>query len=95
VLGQKIEKQSYSGKEFAAFGHENGVGCCLFAADEVQPSANGPLIYLNCKGRLEEAAAAVTPNGGKILQPKHQIGPYGFRAVVLDSEGNRIALHSE
>jgi len=29
-----------------------------------------------------------------VLQPKHPIGPYGFRAVVLDSEGNRIALHS-
>ena len=38
--------------------------------------------------------AAVGPNGGKVLQPKHPIGPYGSRAVVLDSEGNRIALHS-
>ncbi len=95
VLDMKIEKQSFSGKEFAAFGHENGAGACLFAGDEIQPSANGPLIYLNCKGRLVAAEAAVAPNGGKILQPKHQIGPYGFRAVVLDSEGNRIALHSE
>lgn len=94
VLGEKIEKQSNSGMEFAAFAHENGVGGCLFAGKEVQPSANGPLIYLNCQGRLDEAAAAVAPNGGKILQPKHQIGPYGFRVVVLDSEGNRIALHS-
>jgi len=25
---------------------------------------------------------------------KHPIGPYGFRVIVLDSEGNRIALHS-
>jgi len=22
------------------------------------------------------------------------IGPHGFRAIVMDSEGNRIALHS-
>jgi hypothetical protein len=80
--------------EFAAFAHENGVGGCLFASPEAQPSAQGPLIYLNCQGRLDEAAAAVEPNGGKILQPKHQIGPYGFRVLVLDSEGNRIALHS-
>jgi len=94
VLGETIEKQSFPGMEFAAFAHENGVGGCLFASEEVQPSANGPLIYLNCQGRLDEAAAAVEPNGGKILQPKHQIGPYGFRVVILDSEGNRIALHS-
>jgi predicted enzyme related to lactoylglutathione lyase len=29
-----------------------------------------------------------------VLQGKHQIGEYGFRAIVLDSEGNKIALHS-
>jgi hypothetical protein len=29
------------------------------------------------------------------LEPKHSIGPHGFRAIVLDSEGNRIALHSK
>jgi len=33
-------------------------------------------------------------NPNKILKRKHQIGPYGFRVVILDSEGNRIALHS-
>ena len=52
------------------------------------------LLYFNCEGRLDEAIAVVEPNGGKVLEQKHQIGPYGFRAVVLDSEGNRIALHS-
>jgi len=43
----------------------------------------------------EPALLAVGTNGGKILIPKHPIGPYGFRAVVLDSEGNRVALHSD
>ncbi|HEV3149059.1 MAG TPA: hypothetical protein VGZ24_10465 [Chthoniobacterales bacterium] len=37
---------------------------------------------------------AARANGGKVLQDKHQIGPHGFRAIVVDSEGNRIALHS-
>ena len=41
------------------------------------------------------AIEAVEPSGGKILQPKESIGPFGFRAVVLDTEGNRIALHSK
>jgi len=34
-------------------------------------------------------------NGGKIVQPKHQIGPFGFRAIVFDGESIRIALHSD
>ena len=32
--------------------------------------------------------------GGRVLQRAHPIGPHGWRALVLDSEGNRIALHS-
>jgi len=44
---------------------------------------------------MDEAIEAVEQNGGKILQAKEQIGAYGYRAIVLDSEGNRIALHSE
>jgi predicted enzyme related to lactoylglutathione lyase len=36
-----------------------------------------------------------TEQGGKVVQEIHSIGPHGFRAIILDSEGNRIALHSE
>jgi predicted enzyme related to lactoylglutathione lyase len=53
------------------------------------------MIYLNANGRLDDAIAAVAAHGGKILKPKHAIGPYGLRAVILDSEGNRVALHSD
>jgi len=49
---------------------------------------------MNCDGRLDDAISAVEPNGGKLLEPKHQIGPHGFRALIRDSEGNRVALHS-
>jgi uncharacterized protein len=75
--------------------HKDGEAAgCLFTSDTVKPSADGPLVYLNVHGRLDEAVEAVEPSGGKILEPKTPIGPFGFRAVVLDSEGNRIALHS-
>jgi uncharacterized protein len=83
VLGKKVAKET--------FGDSAG-GCIITNA---QPSADGPMIYLNCDQRLEAVIATVEKNGGKILQPKHQIGPHGFRAIVLDSEGNRIALHSK
>jgi uncharacterized protein len=95
VFGSNIEKQSYGGMTVAAFGSQDGVGGCLFVTNETKPSADGPLIYLNCEGRLDAAIETVAKNGGKVLKPKHQIGPYGFRAVVLDSEGNRVALHSK
>jgi uncharacterized protein len=96
VLTAKVEKQSFGGMNFALLPHcDSSVSGCLVHSTEVSPSAQGLLVYFNCDGRLDDAIAVVETNGGKILQPKHQIGPYGFRAIVLDSEGNRIALHSK
>lgn len=85
---------------FALLPYEEGaVSGCLTPGspteqDPSRPSTQGPLLYFNCQGRLDQAIAAVESHGGKVLQPRHQIGPHGFRALVLDSEGNRIALHS-
>jgi len=75
--------------------HEQGEmsGCLYFKHDE-EPSERGALLYFNVDGRLDDAVAAVETNGGEILKPPHAIGPWGQRAVVLDCEGNRIALHS-
>jgi predicted enzyme related to lactoylglutathione lyase len=96
VLGQPVRKQEIPGVTIAMLPYEDdGVGGCLVKHDGDQPGANGPLLYLSVLGRLDQAIAAVEPNGGKILEPKHPIGQYGLRAIVLDSEGNRIALHSK
>ena len=95
VLGQTVSKESMQGMNFGLLPHpHDGVGGCLVVMEDVKPSQNGPQIYLNCDGRLDAAIVTVEPNGGKILKPRHPIGPYGFRAIILDSEGNRIALHS-
>jgi predicted enzyme related to lactoylglutathione lyase len=60
------------------------------------PSATaGPLIYLNANPDVQQVLDKVDAAGGKILVPKTQISPeYGYMAVILDTEGNRIALHS-
>jgi predicted enzyme related to lactoylglutathione lyase len=96
MLGVPVKKEEFDGMSMGLLPHEgNDVGGSLATGEGTKPSVDGPLIYLNVHGRLDEAIAAVEPSGGKILQPKHQIGPYGFRAVVIDSEGNRVALHSK
>jgi predicted enzyme related to lactoylglutathione lyase len=96
VLGQPVAKQSFPGMTFGLLPHaEDSVSGCLVTGGENAPSERGPMIYLNCDQRLDAAIAAVGENGGKVLEPKHQIGPHGFRAVVADSEGNRLALHSK
>ena len=96
VLGSPVTEAGGPGFLFGLLPHAGtDVGGCLYmpGADN-RPSPVGPLVYLNAEGRLEKAVEAVTANGGQLLQPVHQIGPHGFRAVVIDSEGNRLALHA-
>ena len=95
VLGGEVKKESFGEMSFGLLPHyESNVSGCLVVAKDNQPSQNGIMVYFSVEGRLDDAIAQVGKNGGKILQEKHQIGPHGFRSIVLDSEGNRVALHS-
>ena len=96
ILDQPVKKQEFPGMTIGILPHNDGeVSGCLFTSEDQKPTSAGVLIYLNASGRLDDAIAAVVPNGGKIIQAKHPIGPFGFRAVINDSEGNRVALHSD
>ena len=61
-----------------------------------KPSAtDGPLIYLNGNPDVQHILDRVEAAGGKIMVPKTEISPeYGSMAVIIDTEGNRIGLHS-
>lgn len=94
VLGVPIHRQEFNGQAFCVLDHHDGNGGCLIVDPDAVAPHKGPLVYLNVAGRIRAAAAAVVPQGGEILQDVHPIGPHGFRAVIADSEGNRLALHS-
>ncbi len=61
-----------------------------------KPSAtDGVLIYLNGNPDVQNVLDKVEEAGGKIAVPKTEISPdYGFMGVFIDTEGNRIGLHS-
>jgi hypothetical protein len=96
VLGTQLKKeQAGPGVAMAVLPHDEGsIGGCLVQNMDARPSENGPLLYLNTDSRLDDALNAVEKHGGSVLWARHSIAPFGFRAIVLDSEGNRIALHS-
>jgi predicted enzyme related to lactoylglutathione lyase len=100
ILGKEVRKMSETGFEYGLLPHEeqNASGCLCVGGDSAgnknEPSETGPLIYLSVEGRLNEAVKAARVNGGKVLQERQEIGPHGVRAIIVDSEGNRIALHS-
>ncbi len=73
---------------------QNGVGGGIVQGEGFEPSTKGALIYLNGGEDLSTPLSKVEAAGGKILLPKTSIGPNGFMAHILDTEGNKIALHS-
>ena len=95
VLGIHVQKQAFEDVNFAVLEHKDGNGGCLVPRGDEVTSTGGILVYFNVHGRIQDAVAKTTANGGEIVLPVHPIGPHGFRAIVLDSEGNRIALHSQ
>lgn len=94
MLGQPVRKEAMEGFAFGLLPHsDSNVSGCLAVLPDSQPSATGPLLYFSVDGRFDEALEAARQEGGTVLMERHAIGPHGFRAVLLDSEGNRIALH--
>ena len=71
-----------------------GVGGGIAQYEGFEPSTKGTLVYLNGGEDLSTPLSKVENAGGKILLPKTSIGPNGFMAHILDTEGNKIALHS-
>ncbi|PIT79086.1 VOC family protein [Limnohabitans sp. JirII-31] len=55
--------------------------------------ANSVLVYFKCADCAVEADKAAKA-GGTVQKPKMSIGPYGHIALVVDTEGNMIGLHS-
>ncbi len=70
-----------------------GAAGALVKMDGFSAGRNSIIPYFGCEecsveaGRVEEA-------GGGIHKAKFSIGQYGFIALVTDTEGNMIGLHS-
>jgi hypothetical protein len=73
---------------------ERGAGGALVKNENYTPSTQGALVYFNTDDVSVPAGRAETA-GGKLLRGKTQISPdFGYMALAIDTEGNRIAFHS-
>ena len=74
---------------------EGHVGGAIVKVDDFLPSRQGTLVYLNGGEDLSVVLMRVDDAGGKVLLEKTEITPeIGYYATFLDSEGNKVALHS-
>ncbi len=94
VVGVRVERKARGDHEFGLVRMKNGNGACLVHKKELTSDTKGILVYFNVDGRIRDAVSRVDKAGGNTIVDVHSIEPYGFRAIIVDSEGNRIAVHS-
>jgi predicted enzyme related to lactoylglutathione lyase len=100
VFEVSFTRQQVAGEDMAFFpwvDKSMGAGGGLVHHPEhYTPSADGVLIYFTSfNDDVSVDLERVEGAGGKVLMPKKLIAPdIGYMALFLDTEGNRIALHS-
>jgi predicted enzyme related to lactoylglutathione lyase len=93
---EKLEAPDSSPFEMWAFPmQQDGTGAAgaLVKMEGMPSGGNSTLVYFSCQDCAVEAGR-VAGQGGKVIKDKFSIGPYGFIALVTDTEGNMIGLHS-
>jgi len=96
VLGATVKREHFdgTGMQMAVFqGDEASVRGALIVDERRKPATDGALVYLHARD-LDASLARIEKAGGNVVMPKTDIGPPGFIALVRDTEGNVVGLHT-
>jgi hypothetical protein len=76
-------------------GDPERAGCAgaLVRMEGAPVGGGSTIVYFSCADCALEAGR-VASAGGKIFKTKTAIGPYGHIALIVDTEGNMVGLHS-
>lgn len=96
VFGMQLTKLEGTEFEMWAFTMQPdsyGAAGALIKMPGYPSGGNSTIVYFHCDDCAVEAEKAANA-GGHIETPKKSIGQYGHIALVVDTEGNIIGLHS-
>lgn len=98
IFSMQMDQMEMMGMQMAFFPANQGngkVNGALVQGPMHKPSADGSIIYLNGNPDLQKVVDRIETHGGKVIMPKTKISDeIGHMAFFIDSEGNRMALHS-
>jgi predicted enzyme related to lactoylglutathione lyase len=98
IFAVQMREETIMGMQMVFFPsvHGNGkVGGALVKSELHKSNTEGVLVYLNANPDLSDVLQRIEDEGGIILMYKTMLTPdAGFVAMFLDTEGNRVALHS-
>jgi uncharacterized protein len=96
LLQATLREETFNGQRMAILPYrDGGVGGALLLGEQLTPSTQGTVVYLGAGEDLDGALARVTAAGGRALSGKiHLSEAIGSIAFFMDTEGNRVGLHS-
>ena len=96
VLGLEIKETEMFGTKMGFLPTDGkNVSGAIVQGEDYKPSSDGVVAYLNGGNDLQKVLDKVASNNGKVIVPKTQISPeMGFFGMFIDSEGNKMAVHS-
>jgi len=96
ILGVEIQETEMFGTKMGFFPSDGkNVSGAIVQGEDYKPSMNGVLAYLNGGNDLQIVLDKIEPNNGTVIVPKTQISPeMGYFGMFIDTEGNKIAVHS-
>ena len=96
ILGVTIEEVDMDGMLMGVLPSDGEtVNVVLVNGNDYKPTTDGAVLYLNAGNDLQPMLDKVEQNGGQVILPKTEISPeMGFFALFIDTEGNKLGLHS-
>lgn len=96
ILNITIEEVDMDGTQMGVLPSEGEtVSVVLVKGNDYTPTTDGAVVYLNAGTNLQPTLDKIERRGGKVIVPKTMISPeIGFFAHFIDSEGNKLGLHS-
>lgn len=95
VFGYELTHLSAEPELWQFPSNQNGYGSsgALAKMEGFAAGRNSTVVYFSCEDCAVEQNRA-PQHGGTIVREKFSIGEHGFIALITDSEGNTIGLHS-
>ena len=96
LLDVKLRQEMVGPAQMGVFPYAApSVSGAVIKGDLYTPGRAGPVVYLNCDGKLDATLARVEAAGGKIALARTDLPPgMGSFAHIVDTEGNRVGLHT-
>lgn len=96
ILGLEINETEMFGTKMGLFPSDGtNVSGAIVQGEDYKPSTDGVVAYLNGGNNLQTVLDKVERNNGKVIVPKTHISPeVGYIGMFIDTEGNKMAVHS-